>query len=256
MPRIYVTPAGDRSCLYHNMLNAGHLLIAGATGSGKSTVIEGLITTALYDSPAVAQFILCDPKRVDMVEYSRLPHVLRYATETRQIADALRYAIAVMEDRYNQMARQRVKEYNGSTVYVIIDEVADLLTDPANKRTFSPMIQRLAQLGRAAHVTVIMASQICLASVISTPIKANFSSRVALRTATAQDSRNIIDMKGAEQLPDPRTAGEAYGIWRHGANTELCKLHRYSEAEQQRLIEHWMKNRRPRFTLFAGRKSA
>ena len=253
----YTTPAGTYARLYADMLAAGHTLIAGATGSGKSTVISGLIHTAIYNSPAVARFIICDPKRVDMVEYSTLPHVLRYATEPRQIAEALRYALAIMEDRYNQMSKQRMKEYNGSTVYVIIDEVADLLTDTANKRVFSPMIQRLAQLGRAARITVIMASQVCLASVISTPIKANFSSRLALRTATAQDSRNILDMKGAETLPDPRTVGEAHGIWRHGADVECWKLPRYDDTERQRLIDHWndKRNSRQVFSLFE-RKSA
>ena len=155
------------------------------------------------------------------------------------------------------MAKQRMKEYNGSTVYVIIDEVADLLTDTANKRVFSPMIQRLAQLGRAARITVIMASQVCLASVISTPIKCNFSSRLALRTATAQDSRNILDMKGAETLPDPRTEGKAYGIWRHGADVDMWVLPRYDDAERQRLIDHWSdkRNTRRAFSLF-GRTSA
>lgn len=253
----YKTPAITYSRLYAAMLGAGHTLIAGAQGSGKSTVMTGLIHTALKDSPATCQMVIIDPKRVDMVEYSQLPHVLRYATEPKQIAEALRYALAIMEDRYNQMSKQRMKEYNGSTVYVIIDEVADLLTDTANKRVFSPMIQRLAQLGRAAHITVIMASQVCLASVISTPIKANFSSRLALRTATSQDSRNILDMKGAETLPDPRTAGKAYGIWRHGADVDTWVLPRYEEAERQRIIDHWSdkKNSRKVWGLF-GRKSA
>lgn len=253
----YITPAGEINTLYKMMLGAGHTLIAGATGSGKSTVMAGLIHTAIYDSPAVTRFIICDPKRVDMIEYADLPHVLRYATEPKQIKEALQYALDIMETRYDEMARRRMKEYNGSTVYVFIDEVADLLTDTANKRVFTPMIQRLSQLGRAAHVTLIMASQICLASVISTPIKANFSSRMALRTATAQDSRNIIEMKGAEQLPDPRTEGKAYGIWRHGADTNLCSLPRYSDTERQRLIDHWKDRRNTRkvFSLF-GRKSA
>lgn len=252
MKRGYLTPAGQYYNLYHDMLNGGHLLIAGATGSGKSVVIEGLIHTALYKSPADVQFIIIDPKRVDMVEYKDLPHVVMYATETRQIEQALRAAIAIMEDRYKAMQRRRLKDFDGPRLFVVIDEVADLLTDPTNKRTFIPLIQRLAQLGRAAHVTVIMASQICLASVISTPIKANFASRLALRTATRQDSRNILDMTGAETLPDPRTEGRAQGIWRHGANTWLYNLPRYTEAERYRLIDYWRRNRKPKLRLFAG----
>lgn len=254
----YRTPAGEYVQLYRDMLDAGHLLIAGAQGSGKSTVITGLIHTALFHSPLSCKMILVDPKRVDLVEYSRLPHVLRYATQPEQIAEALRYALAVMESRFDDMARRRLKEFDGAQLLVVIDEVADLMTDTHNKRTFSPMIQRLVQLGRAARVTVIMASQICLASVISTPIKANFASRLALRTATAQDSRNIIDMKGAETLPNPRTDGKAYGVWRNGCEVNVWNLPRYDEAERARLIAYWSdkKNARPRYCFKPGRKSA
>ena len=257
MKMVYTTPAMKYSCMYDAMLNAGHTLIAGAQGSGKSTVMSGLIHTALKDSPAECKMVIIDPKRVDMVEYSHLPHVVRYATEPQQIAEALRYSLAVMEARYNDMAKRRLKEYDGAKLFVFIDEVADLMTDSTNKRTFTPMIQRLAQLGRAARITVIMASQVCLASVISTPIKANFPSRLALRTATAQDSRNIIDMKGAEQLPNPRTAGVACGIWRNGSDVELRELHRYDESERQRIIDHWSDKRNSRKVLgWFGRKSA
>ena len=253
----YITPAMDIQSLYCDMLAAGHTLIAGAQGSGKSTVMTGLIHTALRHSPATCKMVIIDPKRVDMVEYSQLPHVLRYATESKQIAEALRYSLAVMEARYNDMAKRRLKEYDGAMLYVFIDEVADLMTDSANKRTFSPMIQRLAQLGRAARITVIMATQCCLATVITTAIKCNFPSRVALRTATAQDSRNIIDMKGAEQLPNPRTAGKAYGIWRNGTEVNVWNLPRYEEAERQRIINHWSDKKNSRKVLgWFGRKSA
>lgn len=257
MMMTYTTPTITYSQLYAAMLGAGHTLIAGAQGSGKSTVMTGLIHTALKDSPATCQMVIIDPKRVDMVEYSQLPHVLRYATEPKQIAEALHYALAVMEARYNDMAKRRLKEYDGAMLYVFVDEVADLLTDATNKRTFSPMIQRLAQLGRAARITVIMATQCCLATVITTAIKCNFPSRVALRTATAQDSRNIIDMKGAEQLPNPRTAGKACGIWRNGSEVNTWNLPRYEESERQRIIDHWSDKRNSRKSLgWFGRKSA
>ena len=254
MEKVWNLPSGKRYTLYKNMLEGGHLLIAGATGSGKSTVICGLIDTAIYDSPARAEFILIDPKRVDLQEYRYLPHTLHYATEPKQIADSLRHALEIMENRYTDMQRRRLKEFDGGRIYVIIDELADLLTDPANKRAFSPMIQRLAQLGRAAHVTVICATQCTLRSVISTEIKCNFGGRLALRTATAQDSRNIIDMKGAETLPDPRTTGKCWGIWRSGADTNLYALPRYDEADRQRIIRYW-EQQRPRISLF-GRRSA
>lgn len=255
----YSTPAMEYSRLYNAMLGAGHTLIGGATGSGKSTVMTGLIHTALKDSPVTCKMVIIDPKRVDMIEYSTLPHVMRYATEPQQIAEALQDVIEVMENRYSDMAARRLKEYDGATVYVFIDELADLMTNPANKRVFTPMIQRITQLGRAAHIVVIAATQCCLATVITTAIKCNFPSRLALRTATAQDSRNVIDMKGAEQLPNPRTAGKACGIWRNGSEVNTWNLPRYEEAERQRIIKHWTDKRNSRtthtFSLF-GRRSA
>lgn len=254
MARYYINPTGTVAAVYLKMLSAGHTLIAGATGSGKSTVISGLIHTALYTSPATTQFIICDPKRVDMIEYKTIPHAIAYVTEPKQIIGALQYAVSIMESRYKEMTKRRLKEYEGPTVYVVIDELADLMTDPAYKKQFSPLLQRLTQLGRAAHITVIAATQCCLRTIIDTSIKCNFSSRLALRTASAQDSRNIIDTKGAELLQDPRSTGKAYGIWRNGADTNTWALPRYSDEERNRLIEYWRVNRKPRFMF--GRKGA
>lgn len=257
MKMLYTTPGGEFFTLYRDMLEAGHTLIAGAQGSGKSTVISGLIHTAILESPADVKMILIDPKKVDVVEYKDLPHVLRYATAAKQIQEALEQAIDIMEERYDEMAERRLKEYDGAMLYVFIDEVADLMTDTRNKRTFTPLIQRLAQLGRAARITVIMATQCCLRTVIDTSIKCNFPSRLALRTATAQDSRNILDTKGAEQLPNPRTAGKAYGIWRNGADIDAYLLPRYDEAERERVIDHWSNRRNSRKVLgWFSRKGA
>lgn len=241
----YTTPGGNYFTLYDQLLKAGHTLIAGAQGSGKSTVIQGIIHTALLSAPYENQLIIIDPKRVDMIEYKEMPHVLKYATEPGDISEALDFALAMMEARYDDMQARRLKDYDGANLYVIIDECADLMTDPANKRIFSPKIQRLAQLGRAAHITVYMATQCTLRTVIDTPTKCNFPSRLALRTATAQDSRNIIDSKGAEALPNPRIEGRAKGIWRNGADLKLYDLPRYTEDDRQRVIDHWMQYARP-----------
>lgn len=252
--------------VYMKILDAGHTLIAGAQGSGKSTVLSGMIHTALINTDA--QFIIIDPKRVDMMEYQNIPQVIEYATQYDDIETALHFAIALMEDRFDVMKECRLKEYTGNTLYVFIDEVADLMTDSQNKRRFTPLIQRLAQLGRAARITVIMATQCCLATMITTAIKANFPSRLALRTATAQDSRNIIDVKGAEKLPNPKRVGYAQGIWRDGADVQTVDLPRFDDAERYRVIERLERQQRqimkqaqqkPRrksiFSLF-GRRSA
>lgn len=173
----YKTPGGEVYTLYQDMLSQPHLLIAGATGSGKSVVITGLITTALYDSPGEVQFILIDPKRVELAEYRTLPHTVIYSSEPGDMVQALRDGMQITEARYKEMQRAGVRKYQGAALYIIIDELADLMT--TNKKAVAPLIQRLAQIGRAANVHIIAATQCPLASVIPTPIKVNFDSRVA-----------------------------------------------------------------------------
>lgn len=243
MRKIWTTPAGERYQLYHDMLQQPHLLIAGATGSGKSVVINGLIYTALYDSPAAVEFILIDPKRVELVDYSRLPHTLKYASEPADMVQALELAMTITEARYKTMQTQRVKKYNGGAVYVIIDELADLMT--TDRRHVQPLIQRLCQIGRAANVHVIAATQCPLSSVIPTPIKVNFDARVALRTRSAQDSRNILGVKGCERLP---RYGKGYYMTPDGST--LYNIPMQAQDDINAMLQYWRRCK-PRYKLFA-----
>ena len=252
--RVYKTPEGQRSALYADMLNQSHVLLAGATGSGKSTVINGMIHAALYNAPSTVMFVLIDPKKVELVKYADLPHTMRYASEPKEMLDALKYSLQIVDTRFKEMQRQRVTEYTGADVYVIVDELADLMTTASIKKEAAQVLQRIAQIGRAAHVHLIAATQCPIAAVIPTPIKCNFDCRMALRTASAQDSRNIIGVKGAENFPDPRRDGCAYGYYRNGADIEIFELTRIDEKEIERLIHHW-KVTKPHFRLF-GRRSA
>lgn len=240
MPLSWETPTGEYYSLYAHMLQQPHLLIAGATGSGKSVVINGLVYTALYDSPARVQFILIDPKRVELIDYKALPHVINYASEPAAVVDALHHAMTITEGRYRIMQRQRVKKYAGGAVYVIIDELADLMT--TNHKQVRPLLQRLCQVGRAANVHVIAATQCPLATVIPTPIKVNFDARVALRTRSAQDSRNIIDVKWCERLP---RYGQGYYMTPEGLT--LYNIPMQPPEDIARIIEYW-KKARPRWT--------
>lgn len=215
------------------MLEQPHLLVAGATGSGKSVVINGLITTALYNSPAAVQFILIDPKRVELIEFKHLPHVITYATEPGETVKALENAMTLTENRFKMMQAQGVKKYQGGAVYVIIDELADLMT--TDRKHVQPLIQRLAQIGRAANMHIIAATQCPLAAVIPTPIMVNFDSRVALRTRSAQDSRNILGLKGCELLP---RYGQGYYMTHAGL--QLYKIPIYSDDERAQLISYWL----------------
>ena len=228
----YTTPQGAYYDIYKDMLKQPHLLIAGATGSGKSVVINGIITTALYDSPAAVEFILIDPKRVELVEYKPLPHTIAYASEPGEMVQALETAMTITERRYKVMQAQGIKKYQGGAVYVIIDELADLMT--TNKKHVQPLIQRLAQISRAANLHIIAATQCPLAAVIPTPIKVNFDSRVALRTRSAQDSRNILESKGCELLP---RYGQGY--YMTPAGLQLYNIPMYTDAERAQLVTYW-----------------
>ena len=245
MKTIYTTPAGTVHNLYMDMLKQTHILIAGATGSGKSVVIDGIIHTALYDSPAKVQFILIDPKRVELVDYKALPHTIKYASEPADMVNALKLAMEITEKRFTAMQAKGIKKFEGSDVYVIIDEFADLMT--TNKKAVTPLIQRLCQIGRAAKVHVIAATQCPLADVIPTVIKVNFDCKVALRTVTAQHSRNIMDCTGCERLP---RYGKCYYITPERFGIQNVPM--IDETERQRIIGHWLsgKNIKTTFGFF------
>lgn len=238
MKKEWTTPQGEYFTLYKDMLKQPHLLIAGATGSGKSVVINGLVYTSLYDSPAAVQFILIDPKRVELVDFKPLPHTIKYASEPGEMVQALEMAMEITESRYKAMQTRHEKKYTGGAVYVVIDELADLMT--TDRRHVQPLLQRLAQIGRAANVHIIAATQCPLAAVIPTPIKVNFDARVALRTRSAQDSRNILGVKGCELLP---RYGQGYYMTPDGLT--LYNIPMQDPASVQEMLNYW-KRQKPR----------
>lgn len=232
----YVSPGGAYYKIYEHMAQQTHLLVAGATGSGKSVIINGIIYTALLDTPDKKRFILVDPKRVDLVKYKRVPHVIQYASEPDEIEQALKLATNLMDLRYSDMQKRGIEMYDGGDVYVIIDELADLML--TNKRVYSPLIQRLTQLGRAARVHCIIATQCPLREIISTPIKCNVDSRIGLRTRSAQDSRNILGMTGCEKLP---RFGQGYYMTPDGM--KLYNIPMYEPEKIANIVSYWTSNR-------------
>lgn len=232
----YISPGGAYYKIYEHMAQQTHLLVAGATGSGKSVIINGIIYTALLDTPDKKRFILVDPKRVDLVKYKRVPHVIQYASEPDEIEQALKLATNLMDLRYSDMQKRDIEMYDGGDVYVVIDELADLML--TNKRVYSPLIQRLTQLGRAARVHCIIATQCPLREIISTPIKCNVDSRIGLRTRSAQDSRNILGMTGCEKLP---RYGQGYYMTPDGL--KLYNIPMYEPEKVSAVVSYWTSNR-------------
>ena len=244
--RMYTTPSGTVSRLYIDGLRQPHLLIAGTTGSGKSVVINGLMCAIMYripfDVPDGAQTILIDPKRVELVQYRDLPHTVRYASEPETILSALDDAMETCERRYKIMQRRRERKYTGGDLYIIVDEFADLMT--TRRKRVEPLVQRLAQIGRAARVHLIIATQTPIAKVLPTQIKCCFDARIGLRTRSAQDSRNILGAAGLETYP---RYGEGYYMRPEGEGRYRIPM--ITEGELDRLVTWWtaQKRKKPRF---------
>lgn len=226
------TPSGPAYTLFADMAEQPHLLIAGATGSGKSVALNGIISTLLYRTPMHCEFILIDPKRVELVEYKHLPHTIIYASEPEEIVKALEKTVEIIEKRYRKMSSRKKKKSADSHVYVCIDELADLMT--TNKKKVQPLLQRICQIGRAANVHVIACTQCPLAAVIPTPIKVNFDARLGLRTRSAQDSRNILGYAGLETLPR-----YGQGVYMTPEEDTLYNIPYIPDEERQRLIKWW-----------------
>lgn len=233
----YTAPGGSYSRLYADMASKPHLLIAGKTGSGKSTVLNGIIHALLHDTPDADRFIMIDLKKVELSDYKYIPHLHKYADDGQSALQALQQALTITEARYSDMARRRIKEYDGSNLYVIIDEMADLLTIKATKAPAEEMIQRLCQIGRGARVHVIGCTQHI--PTIPTAIRCNFDNRVALRTTSAQDSRNIMYRPGAEKLPDPITEHRAMCYYVTSSGPTLYNIPMVPADEIRRVVEHW-----------------
>jgi len=186
-----------------------HLLIAGATGSGKSICINSLILTMLYrNSPADLRFVLIDPKRVELPLYNGIPHLLTpVIVDIDKTVNALKWVVSEMERRYKVLSEKGKKDleaYNKSFsekmpyLVVIIDELADLMTTAP--REVEASIVRIAQMARAVGIHLIVATQRPSVDVITGLIKANITARIAFATASQVDSRTILDMSGSEKL--------------------------------------------------------
>lgn len=192
-----------------------HLLIAGATGSGKSVCINTIITNILYkSSPNDVRLMLIDPKVVELSVYNGIPHLLiPVVTNPKKAGYALNWAVDEMERRYKLFAEAQVRDIKGYNkkkikegkisekipkIVIIVDELADLMMVSSNE--IEDYIARLAQMARACGMHLILATQRPSVDVITGTIKANIPSRIAFAVSSAVDSRTILDMSGAEKL--------------------------------------------------------
>jgi len=231
-----------------------HLLIAGATGSGKSVCINTIISSILYKAhPNEVKFMMIDPKVVELAVYDGIPHLLTpVVTDAKKAAAALNWMVAEMERRYQTFAEEGVRDiarYNElnndksmSKILVIIDELADLMM--ISPREVEDSICRLAQMARAAGIHLVVATQRPSVDVITGLIKANIPSRISFAVSSQVDSRTILDMSGAEKLLGK---GDML-FFPVGASKPVRIQGAYiSEEEVEKLVDYSKKQKEPTY---------
>ncbi|MGQ0549888.1 MAG: DNA translocase FtsK 4TM domain-containing protein, partial [Armatimonadota bacterium] len=231
-----------------------HLLIAGATGSGKSVALNAMIASLLFRcTPQQVRFVMIDPKRVELTDYNDIPHQLTpVVTNPRQAASILKDMLRVMEKRFERFAEMGVRNiqaYNqlGGVeplyyIVIIIDELADLMmVAPAD---FEDIICRLAQMTRATGIHLVLATQRPSVDVITGLIKANIPSRLAFAVSSQVDSRTILDSTGAEKLLG---RGDMLFLPLGASRAVRAQGAYIADAEIRAVVEWWRRQGRPAY---------
>jgi S-DNA-T family DNA segregation ATPase FtsK/SpoIIIE len=246
-----------------NLARMPHLMIAGATGTGKSVSLNAMICSILFKArPEEVRFLMIDPKRIELLPYEGIPHLLHeVVTEPKMATRVLRWAIREMEDRYQKMAekgsrgvdtynQKLLKEKKGSPdeypegwlpyIVIIIDELADLMM--VSSRDVEEYLTRLAQMARAAGIHLLIATQRPSVDVLTGIIKANFPTRISFQVSSKTDSRTILDTNGAEAL-----LGAGDMLYLPPGVSKLQRIHGayVSEAEIKRVTQYLRDQKEP-----------
>jgi S-DNA-T family DNA segregation ATPase FtsK/SpoIIIE len=232
-----------------------HLLVAGATGAGKSVCINTIITSFVYRAgPDTVRFVMVDPKMLELTTYVGLPHLIPpVVSQPKDAVRILKWAVTEMETRYRMLARVGVRsidDYNRRQagedaprlpyLVVIIDELADLMLSNV-RGEIEECIARLAQMARAVGIHLVLATQRPSVDVITGVIKANFPSRIAFQVPTRTDSRTILDSIGAERL-----LGKGDMLYLGVGMAAPVRIHgSYISTEETTDVVEWLKTRNP-----------
>ena len=219
-----------------------HMLIAGATGSGKSVALNTILCSMLYSgTPAGLQFVMIDPKQVELSAYAGLPHLASpIITSAGEAVKTLQSVNAAMDARYKAMARKRTKsgaEAGYPNMIIVIDELADLML--TSKKAVEESIIRIAQLGRAAGIHLLIATQKPVVSVVTGLIQGNIPCKLALQTASTSDSVRILGHKGAETLLG---RGDAWLKLPDRVQETRIQCAYTSESDVAAIVNYWQHN--------------
>ena len=231
-----------------------HLLIAGATGSGKSVSLNSMICSMLLNAtPEEVKFIMIDPKMLELSVYDGIPHLISpVVTHPKKAAAALHWAVAEMERRYRLLAGHGVRSLDGYNqthpdsrlpyLVVVIDELADLML--VARRDVEDALTRLAQMARASGIHLLVATQRPSVDVLTGIIKANFPARISFQVSSRTDSRTILDAIGAERL-----LGKGDMLFLPPGTSKLVRIHGayVSEAEIKRVVEYLRTQQTPAY---------
>jgi DNA segregation ATPase FtsK/SpoIIIE, S-DNA-T family len=225
-----------------NLAKMPHLLIAGATGAGKSVAINTIIASLLFNAtPEEVRLLMIDPKRIELSGYEGIPHLLHpVVVEPKLASRALMWAVREMERRYRLMEEEKVKSFDSYNeaceeklpyIVIIVDELADLMM--VVSKDVEASIARLAQMARAAGMHLLLATQRPSVDVLTGLIKANFPTRISFKVSSKIDSRTILDNSGAEHL-----LGAGDMLYLANGSSSLQRIHGayISEAETDRII--------------------
>jgi len=236
-----------------------HLLIAGATGSGKTVCVNSLVASLLFNTtPEELKFLMVDPKMVELSIYNNIPHLLcPVVTEAKKVSAALNWVVNEMDNRYKLFAetgarnidvynRKMAQNGNDKMAYivVIIDELADLMV--VAQQEIENAITRLAQLSRAVGIHIVLATQRPSVDVITGVIKANFPARISFKVASKVDSRTVLDMNGADKLMG---RGDMLFIEPGASKPIRAQGSLVSDAEIEKIVDYIKGQRQPEYNI-------